>query len=134
MQIKAWACELPSTHKLQLSRWSTSDLVREVREAGLVASINSNFNQRALLWEDAGKTPINLNSLVPADSPWYLLSPGGINQSGEIAATALNLDTSEAHAVLLTPINGREPAARGTTKPTVLPAHLRRHIQQGSRY
>ena len=31
VQIKAWACELPSAHKLPLSRWSTSDLVRAAR-------------------------------------------------------------------------------------------------------
>ena len=26
VQVKAWACELPSTHDLPLSRWSTTDL------------------------------------------------------------------------------------------------------------
>ena len=97
-------------------------------------SFDSNFNQRALLWEDFRNTPIDLNSLVPADSPWYLLSPGGINQSGEIAATALNLNTSEVHAVLLTPINGLGPAARGGIRPPALPAGLRRQLQRASRY
>lgn len=95
-------------------------------------SLDSDFNQRALLWEDAGATPIDLNTLVPADSPWYLLGPGGINQSGEIAATALNLNTFEVHAVLLTPGNGAGRAARGITTPPVVPAALRRH--PGARY
>ena len=40
VQVKAWACELPATHALPLSRWSTSDLVREVCQTGLVASIS----------------------------------------------------------------------------------------------
>src|SRR5262249_36010234 len=64
-------------------------------------------------------------------SPWYLLSPGGIDPSGEIAAIALNMNTSEVHAVLLTAINGIGPAARGATRP-VLPADLRRHLRKGS--
>ena len=40
VQIKALACDLPATHGLPLSRWSTSDLVQEVRRSGLVASIS----------------------------------------------------------------------------------------------
>ena len=40
MQIKAWACEFPSVHQLPLSRWSTTDLAREVCQTGLVASIS----------------------------------------------------------------------------------------------
>jgi probable HAF family extracellular repeat protein len=96
-------------------------------------SIDSSFNQRAILWEDASKTPIDINSLVPADSPWYLLSPGGINQAGEIAATAVNLNTFEVHAVLATPIPGLGPAARGATKPPVLPEGVRELLQKRAR-
>ena len=40
VQVKALACELPKTHNLPLSRWSTADLARQVRESGLVASIS----------------------------------------------------------------------------------------------
>jgi len=40
VQVKAWACELPATHHLPLSRWSTTDLAREVCQTGLVASIS----------------------------------------------------------------------------------------------
>lgn len=93
-------------------------------------SVDSNFNQRALLWEDLNTAPVDLNGLLPADSPWYLLSPGGINAHGEIAATALNLDTFEVHAVLLSPFNGVGPAARGTTRPPVLPDHVRKMLQR----
>jgi len=40
VEVKAWACELPATHGLPLSRWSTTDLAREVQQSGLVASIS----------------------------------------------------------------------------------------------
>lgn len=40
VQVKALACELPATHGLPLSRWNTPDLVRQVCDSGLVASIS----------------------------------------------------------------------------------------------
>jgi len=86
--------------------------------------IDSSFNQRALLWEDKDQAPIDLNSLLPVDSHWYLLSPGGITNSGEIAATAVNLNTFELHAVVVSPIAGVAPAARGAKKPPVLPDNV----------
>jgi probable HAF family extracellular repeat protein len=93
-------------------------------------SIDSSFNQRALLWEDQDKTPVDLNSLLPADSSWYVISPGGITDGGEIAATAVNLNTFEVHAVVVSPIRGIGPAARGATKPPALPENLRKALQR----
>jgi hypothetical protein len=40
VQVKALACELPSKFGIPLSRWSTQDLVAQVRQSGLVASIS----------------------------------------------------------------------------------------------
>ena len=40
MKIKALACELPATHNLPLSRFSTADIAREACRAGIVASIS----------------------------------------------------------------------------------------------
>ena len=40
VQIKALACELPAKYGLPLSRWSTSDLVQQVQQSGLVASVS----------------------------------------------------------------------------------------------
>src|SRR6202022_1680965 len=57
VQIKAWACELPTVHKVPLSRWSTSDLVREVCQTGLVASISG-----STLWRWLHQDAIR---------PWY---------------------------------------------------------------
>ena len=42
VQVKALACELPAKFGLPLSRWSTSDLVQEVQQSGLVASVSGN--------------------------------------------------------------------------------------------
>jgi probable HAF family extracellular repeat protein len=96
-------------------------------------SLDSSFNQRALLWQSKDQAPVDLNELIPADSPWYLLSPGGITDSGEIAATAVNLNTFDLHAVLMSPIAGVGPAARGATKPPTLPDNLHKRIQGGLR-
>jgi probable HAF family extracellular repeat protein len=93
-------------------------------------SVDSSFNQRALLWESADKAPIDINTLIPADSPWYLLIPGGINGAGAIAATAVNLNTFEVHAVLASPVTGIGPAARGATKPPTLPENVRKLLQK----
>jgi len=76
-------------------------------------SIDSSFNLRALLWQSKDQAPVDLNTLIPADSPWHLLYPGGITNSGEIAATAVNLNTFELHAVVVSPIAGVGPATRG---------------------
>jgi len=92
-------------------------------------SIDSSFNQRALLWQSKDQAPVDLNTLIPADSPWYLLSPGGITDSGEIAATAVNLNTFELHAVVVSPIAGVGPAARGAKKPPALPDNVRKRFQ-----
>lgn len=92
-------------------------------------SIDSSFNQRALLWDAPDQAPVDLNSLIPVDSPWYLISPGGITQAGEIAATAVNLNTFELHAVVALPITGIGPVARGATKPPALPDNIRKFLQ-----
>jgi len=88
-------------------------------------SVDTDGNLTALLWPSENTTPVDLNSLIPADSPWFLLTPGGISDAGEIATTALNLNTFELHAVVLSPIPGIGPAARGASKPPVLPDRIR---------
>ncbi|HUD98813.1 MAG TPA: hypothetical protein VMR62_04515 [Bryobacteraceae bacterium] len=50
-------------------------------------SIDANFNFRALVWQD--KMPIDLNTLIPADSPLYLTGSESLNDSGQITGTAI---------------------------------------------
>ena len=48
MQVKALACELPSTHGVPLSRWSRAELARYVQETGLVGTISGSTIWRGL--------------------------------------------------------------------------------------
>jgi uncharacterized membrane protein len=95
-------------------------------------SVDASGNLTALLWQSENAAPVDLNSLLPADSPWFLLTPGGISNAGQIATTAFNMNTSEVHAVLLSPVHGNGPAARDTTKPPALPENVRKLLKKGS--
>ena len=57
-------------------------------------------NCRAFLWQ--GKTLLDLNTLIPADSPLYLLFAYGINESGEIVGQAMT-KSGAIHAFRATP-------------------------------
>ncbi len=66
------------------------------------ASLDSNFNPRAFLWNNGVMT--DLNTLVAAQSPLYLLTGCSINSRGEI--TGLGVTSSgEIHTYLATPIS-----------------------------
>jgi probable HAF family extracellular repeat protein len=54
---------------------------------------------RAILWQD--KVLIDLNTLIPAGSGWYLLAANSINDAGEI--TGFGLINGSVHAFLATP-------------------------------
>jgi probable HAF family extracellular repeat protein len=60
-------------------------------------------NLRAFIWWNGTMT--DLNTLVPADSPLYLLFAGGINSSGEIVGFGAT-SSGDVHGFLLTPRNG----------------------------
>jgi probable HAF family extracellular repeat protein len=73
------------------------------------------FNSRALIW--LNKVMIDLNTLIPAGSPWYLQSADSINNAGEIAGQGTI--NGEVHAFLATPSS--PPAV---TKAVVTPLNL----------
>jgi len=56
---------------------------------------------RALVWE--GKTPVDLNTLIEKNSPWYLQDAESVNNAGEIAGIGLINGTT--HAFLAKPYN-----------------------------
>jgi hypothetical protein len=66
VQIKAWACELPASHNVPLSRWSTIDLAREACHSGLVASISGSTLWR-WLHEDAIRPWYHRSWIFPRD-------------------------------------------------------------------
>lgn len=57
------------------------------------------FTQRALIWLNGVMT--DLNTLLPAGSPWYLASAASINNAGEIAG--VGIINGETHGFLATP-------------------------------
>jgi probable HAF family extracellular repeat protein len=60
---------------------------------------------RAYLWQNGVMT--DLNTLIPPNSPLYLLeATGTINDRGQIAGIALQISTGETHAFLATPTRG----------------------------
>lgn len=61
---------------------------------------------RAFLWHK-GKIH-DLNTLIPKDSPLYLLTAFGINDDGEISGFGVQTSTGEVHAFLASPVNGDE--------------------------
>jgi probable HAF family extracellular repeat protein len=66
----------------------------------------------AVVWNSSGGL-LDLNDLVDLGPDWYLTSASGINDRGQIVATAFNrYDESLQHAFLLTPIRAvPEPGA-----------------------
>ena len=57
------------------------------------------FTSRALIWQD--KIPVDLNTLIPANSGWYLQAASSINNAGEIVG--YGLINGKSHAFLATP-------------------------------
>jgi len=90
-------------------------------------SWDADGNDSAYIWQNGVMT--DLNTLIPADSPLYLIeATGTINDKGQIAGIALQIGTGEVHAFLLTPAAMYWPV---TEKPRVgLPEHVRRLVQQ----
>jgi hypothetical protein len=81
------------------------------------------------VWKDDKFT--DLNTVLPADAPWYIFNTSSINEAGQIAASGFNINTGEMHAVLLTPISPMgAPVARGKTKPPVLPDTILKKFQR----
>lgn len=106
-------------------------------------SCDEDGNCRAFLWQNGVMT--DLNTLIPADSPWFLWEADEINSRGEIVGLAFNMTTGEFHAFLAIPRecgSGTECGAlaassNNRTRPTVvLPENVRKLLEQrhGSRF
>jgi len=53
----------------------------------------------------------DLNTLIPPNSPLYLMHGCGINSRGQIVGFASQISTGELHAYLATPITGEDNLA-----------------------
>lgn len=98
------------------------------------ASCDDQGNCRAYLWEN--KTMLDLNALVPADSPLYLVFPEMISDAGEIVGMAIETSTGDPHAFLATPVKSTGAAAsfapevQRVTTPMALPASARKLLRR----
>jgi probable HAF family extracellular repeat protein len=63
-------------------------------------SLDQNFNGRAFLWRNG--IMIDLNTLIPANSPIFLFAGCAINENGQITGLGVTTD-GEFHAYLITP-------------------------------
>jgi probable HAF family extracellular repeat protein len=79
-------------------------MANDINSKGQVVGVSCdvNFNCRAFLWEHGVMT--DLNTTVVPGSSLYLTFGGGINDFGEIAGTALDLNTGGAPAFLAVPV------------------------------
>ncbi len=81
------------------------------------------------IWQNGSFT--DLNTVLAADSPWYIVNAASINSAGQIAATGVNISTGETHALLLSPLAANAArACRGATRVPPLPPAFRGKYQK----
>ena len=96
-------------------------------------SFDANGNPRAFLWHNGVMT--DLNTLVPAGAPLYLLFALAINSRGEIAGFGVT-GTGDVHGFLATPSCGNagheriSDASSGATSPPAISEDARRLLDQ----
>ncbi len=104
-------------------------------------SIDASGNPRAYLWQNGVMT--DLNSLIPANSPLYLMHGFSINSSGEIVGFAYNTETGNVDAYVAVPTTvGAYAEGSSLTvgnansgRPKVtLPENARQQLQQLTRF
>jgi probable HAF family extracellular repeat protein len=95
-------------------------------------------NCRAYVWQylgpDAPRTAItDLNTLIPSESPYFLISANAINDAGEIVGLAVDTRTGAPHAFLATPTgSGVAPQMERSAGTTWrVPEKARRLLRRG---
>ncbi len=83
---------------------------------------------RGYIWQDDVFTDIN--SLLPPDGMLYVIAPLAINQEGQIAGLALDLNTFEAHAFLATPRPGTSSSNTPQAARRAIPPRLSASVRQ----
>jgi len=104
----------------------------EINDSGVLVgpSFDAAGNPRAFVWWNGTMT--DLNTLVPADSPLYLLFADSVNSSGEIAGFGVN-SSGDVHGFLLTPSSGAHddsfsPAQQSALKAIAQSENVRQQI------
>jgi probable HAF family extracellular repeat protein len=98
-------------------------------------SLDMDFNPTAILWHNGGLT--DLNTLVPAKSPLFLMQACSINSRGEIVGLAVQTSTGDLHAYLATPSTGdgsatpAEQSGGGESPKFAVPENVRAQMRAG---
>jgi probable HAF family extracellular repeat protein len=103
----------------------------EIVGASVSAPGLASGNPRAFLWQQGVMT--DLNALIPADAPLYLLTAFGINDAGEIVGFGVTGE-GDIHGFLATPAtgegggNGNAVVSNGPVRPAALSDNARKII------
>jgi probable HAF family extracellular repeat protein len=113
---------------------TTATCCKTINDRGEVVGIAIDASgPRALVWQN--NVPVDLNTLIPANSSWYLQFACSINNAGEIAGQGLI--NGEVHGFLLTPRNvgagsqSLAPATQSMATPMPLSEETRKLLQKG---
>jgi len=95
----------------------SASTANSINDHGQVAiqSCDANFNCRAAIWQDGVMT--DLNTLIPADSPLFLLFANSINSRGQIVGAALDRTTGATIPFLATPCDQNEANSKDCLSP-----------------
>jgi probable HAF family extracellular repeat protein len=130
-------------HALPLLPGDTNSIAYDINEKGEIVGQSAGANDgplgaRAFLYENG--LMLDLNALIQPDSSLYLTSAQGINESGEIAGTALDTSTGAIVAFLAVPAYGGESEAGsskaqddGSPRKVIVPESIRRQMTGFSR-
>ena len=106
-----------------------------LNESGIATGISANADFgmfRAFIWR--GGVMTDLNSLIPAKSPLYLLTACSINASGEIIGFSADA-AGDLHAYLATPLTAGadDQFETGAARPVALSHHAREAMRRAVR-
>jgi probable HAF family extracellular repeat protein len=98
-----------------------------ISDSGVVVGVSFDAagNPRAFIWQNNVMT--DLNTLVPADSPLYLLWAENMNSSGEIAGFGVN-SSGDVHGFLLTPASRAFSLGELGAQKIELPENVRQQL------
>jgi probable HAF family extracellular repeat protein len=105
----------------------------EIVGASVSAPGPATGDPRAFLWKQGSM--MDLNDLVPADAPHYLLTAFGINDEGAVVGFGVT-DAGDIHGFLATPTNGSgfgdgdAVVSKGRVRPAALSDESRKFIRR----
>jgi probable HAF family extracellular repeat protein len=126
-----WSGGLTDLGTLSGDSWSQGNSINLMGQI-VGTSGDNNGNERAFFWQNGVMT--DLNTLIPDDSPFYLLEAHKINVWGQITGIGLQLSTGDEHAFLAVPSWSKETTGTTPERPKItLPENARKLLQRRAR-